>query len=214
MTITFPREFPIKRLTECTFELLDGVVVSPSANGKFLNRSQTSDPVWKGKFSTPPLNKEDRAIWGAWKKSLRGGLNTFRTYDLTKSPPRAYPTASAVTDISSTWSGFAVVTSLGAGGVLGLSGLPAGYKAMTGDHVSVEQSGRYGLYEILEDATATGGGVLTLTVAPFLHTSIFTTAAQARLWRARAQFVLDWQSWQEQATLNPTPISFEGYQVL
>jgi hypothetical protein len=85
---------------------------------------------------------------------------------------------------------------------------------MVGDHLALEENGKYGFYEILEDKTANGSGVVTLTVAPFIHTTLFSTAATARLWQPKAEFIIDWQSWKEQATLNPTPISFEAYQVL
>jgi hypothetical protein len=214
VTISYPREIPFPRLVECSFELLDGVTTSPSARGKFLNRSQVVEPMWKAVISTPPLNRADRAIWGAWKKSLRGGLRSFVAYDLTKSPPRAYPAATSAASISGAWDGTGTVTSIGTSGNITLGALPAGYKAMVGDHLALEENGKYGFYEILEDKTANGSGVVTLTVAPFIHTTLFSTAATARLWQPKAEFIIDWQSWKEQATLNPTPISFEAYQVL
>lgn len=213
MTITYPRLLPTERLVECTFDLMDGVVISPSGGGKFLNRTQTTDPVWKLKAMTPPLTREDRAIWGAWKKSLQGGLKTFRTFDHTKPNPRAYPTATIPQQISGGWNGLTTVTSVGLSGALSLAGAPATYQAKVGDHVSLIEGGRYGLYEILEDATAVAGAI-TLNVTPFLHTDIFTTAAVGRLWRPEAIFVIDWQSWQEPTGLNPQAISFEAYQVI
>lgn len=215
MAITYPRELPSYKLAECTFVLDDNVSMSPSARGLVVNRTQTIDPAWRAVITSGLLENEMRSIWSAWKKSLRG-LKTFVAYDLQRPTPRAYPAATAPGQISAGWSGTATVTAVGAvgaAGALGLSGLPSGYQAKVGDRVGLEQGGRYGYYEILEDNTAAGGAIV-LTVAPFLHTTVFTTAAVARLWRPKCQFVLDWNTWRETTVPDPTPVSFKAIQVL
>lgn len=212
MAITYPRDLPSYDLAECSFNLDDNVSMSPSARGLVLNRTQTLDPVWRAVITSGLLQTDMRAIWSAWKKSL-GGLRPFVAYDLQHPMPRAYPTATAPGHISAGWNGTADVTALGAGGALSLAGLPSTYKAKAGDRIGIEQAGRYGYYEILEDKTALAGAV-TLTLAPFLHTTVFTTAATARLWRPKCQFVLDWNSWQETTVPEPTPITFQAVQLL
>ncbi|TPK38703.1 hypothetical protein [Mesorhizobium sp. B2-5-3] len=215
MTITYPRDLPDYQLTECTFDLMDNVSSSASGKGLQINLSQVVDPTWKATIQTrlrKPTEYASTAIWSAWKKSLRG-MKPFVAYDFGRPNPIAYLTAAASTDIAPAWNGTATVTSLGLSGALGLSGLPATYQAKVGDRVGLEEGGHYGYYEVLEDKTAVAG-VATLTVAPFLHTTVFTTAAVARLWRPKCQFILDWNSWSAPATRDFGAISFNAYQRL
>lgn len=212
MTITFPRSLiSNSKMSECWFDIVDNVAVSPSNNGNMLNLSQINDPLWKGTFVTGILDVPTQAIWSAWRKSLRGGLQSFIAYDVRRSAPLAYPTAKVAADISSGWDGTATVTSLGTSGALALSGLPTAFQFKVGDRVGLEQSGHYGYYEVMEDVLASGG-VATVTVSPFLHTSIFTTSALCRAFRPLCQFIIDQSSWSELGTVQNTPISFNGVQ--
>lgn len=216
MTITFPR--PIvnnSRMSECWFDLVDNIAFSASANGNLLNLSQIADPQWSGTFVTPTLERTERPIWSAWRKSLRGGLNKFTAYDVRNAAPFAYPNAKAPGDILSGWSGLAGVSSVGVSGALALSVLPAGYQFKAGDRVGLEQSGSFGYHEVLEDIAADGSGNVTVTVSPFLYSSLFTVGvAQCRVWQALCQFMIDQSSWSEQGTVENTPISFKGIQRL
>lgn len=215
MAITYPRPLPNNgRMQECWFDIVDNVAFSPSGrNQTLINLSQVDDPVWRGTFLTPPLEHEERPVWSAWHKSLRGGLKFFVAYDVRHSRPRAYPSANASTDIQGGWNGTAVVSSV-SGATLGLTGLPANYQFKAGDRVGLEQSGKYGYYEVLEDITANGSGVASITVAPFLHTGLFNTSAVCRVWRPLCQFVIDQNSWSEQGTKEIAPVSFNGFQRL
>lgn len=215
MTITFPRPIVDNlRMSECWIDLIDNVAFSPSNNGNKLNLSQIADPQWSGTFVTPILERSARPLWSAWRKSLRGGLKTFTAYDARNAAPFAYPNAKLSTDVAPAWNGLATVTSVGAAGVLALAALPANYQFKVGDRVGLEQSGKFGYYELLEDVTANVLGVATITVAPFLHTTLFTTSAVCRVFRALCQFMIDQSSWSEQGTVENTPISFKGIQRL
>lgn len=207
-------DLPSTRVVECTFTLSEGTVSSGFNRGMAFNISQVTDPIWQVMVETAPLDREDRQKWHAWKLSLKGGLNRFRCFDIGQMAPLAYEGAQTPQEIDSGWAGTATVTSLGASGALTLGGVPAGYIASAGDRVELSEGVYTALYEILAPATATSGDALSLTVAPFLHTSTFTTAAVARLWRPRALFIMDHTSWSHQVVANPTPATFEGYQVL
>lgn len=222
MAISYPRDLPDYLLTECTFELLEGVVSSPFGRGKSINRSQTTDPVWKASIQTIDFwldNRADAQAWSAWKLSMRGGHKTFVTYDKTRENPLAYLGADDPTDISDGWNGTCGINSFAGREGLTLANMPVGYQARTGDRLGLEQSGRYGYFEILESKTANGSGQMYLPIAPFLPivsdtgALLFTTAAIARLWRPKAKFVIDWRSWQQRGLATPEPASFEAYQV-
>lgn len=207
-------DLPSTRVVECTFSLDEGVAGAGYNGGKSFNLSEVRDKTWRVKVETAPLNRADRQVWNAWKLSLRGGMNRFRCFDISQMAPLAYEGAQTPQEIASGWAGTAAVTTLGLSGALTLGGVPAGYVAFIGDRVELSQGGFTALYEIIAPATATSGGALALSVAPFLHTSTFTTAAVARLWRPRALFIMDHTSWSHQVVADPTPATFEGYQVL
>ena len=207
-------DLPSTKVVECTFSLLEGTVSSGFNRGMAFNVSQVFDPTWRVLVETAPLDRADRQKWHAWKVSLKGGLNRFRCFDIGQMAPLAYEGAQTPQEIAPGWSGNATVTSLGTSGALTLGGVPAGYLASVGDRVELSQGVFTALYEIIAPATATAGGALALTVAPLLHSSTFTTAATARLWRPRALFIMDHSTWSHQVIADPTPATFEGYQVL
>lgn len=217
MTITYPRALPEnEKMQECWIDILDNIAVQPSGRGSFVNLSEVNDPVWRGTFLTGILEREVRPVWSAWRKSLRGGMKTFVAYDVRHSRPLAYPTANASTDISGAWAGTATVVAVAPGddrSQLSLSGLPTTYQFKAGDRIGLEQSGHYGYYEIIEDKTASAGAAI-VTVAPFLHNTIFTTSAVCRIWRPLCQFIIENSSWSEQGTVEKSPISFNGIQRL
>ncbi|KKX25288.1 hypothetical protein [Rhizobium sp. LC145] len=207
-------DLPSSKFVECTFTLLDGVTSSPFDRGMSFNLTQVTDPVWRAHVETWGLDRPEKQVWSAWKHSLRGGLNRIRAYDIARSAPLAYRNAKSPAEISSGWNGAGTVNSLGAAGALTVSGLPTGYQALPDDRVGIEQNGRYGYYAVLQPATANGSGVISLTVAPFLHTSYFSSGAVARLWRPMALFVIDWKTWSLSETRDLEPASFDAYQVL
>jgi hypothetical protein len=207
-------DLPALDLVECTFSLTEGTVSTPLNRGMAFNITEIFDPMWRVTVETPQLAREDRQIWHAWKISLRGGLNRFRAFDMGQLAPLAYEGAQSPSQIGSGWSGSASVVSVGLSGALTLAGVPGGYRASAGDRVELAQGPFTALYEILTPSTATGGGTLSLSVAPLLHTDTFNWSATARLWRPRALFIMDHSTWSHQVVGSPTPATFEGYQVL
>lgn len=196
MALTFPRPLPECGLRSGTLTLAENVAMSPSGKGAFANLTQVNDPVWLFAGETYTLRPALRAEWGAWKISLQGGLRSFLAFDTRRRAPLAYAGARSPDDIKAGWAGTANVVTLGAGGVLTLSGLPAQYRFTPGDRIGIEQGAplRRGYYEVIEPAGADGAGSATVTVAPFLHTALFSPGAVARLWRPVCELVLDWPS--------------------
>lgn len=213
MAISYPRELPSYRLTDGSIDLVANVSMSPSGKGAFMNLTQVSDPVWRGRFVTIPMPLGQDAAWVSWATSLRGGFRSFIAHDPRHKQPLAYRSAQAPADIAAGWGGTGTVAALGTGGVLSLTGLPTSYQITAGDRIGIEQGGRRGYYEALESVTATGGEA-AVTVAPFLHTSLFGVGALARLWRPACEFTIDWQSWSQTGEANFPGFSFEAWQKL
>jgi hypothetical protein len=205
-------EIPSYSLVECTFLPANSVGRARIGGGVAVSLTETMETVFRVQIETIPLNQAARQAWHAWRAKLRGGLDMFSLYDVTKRNPLNYPTAAASTDISGSWDGTADVTSLAASGVLGLASLPAGYVLSAGDYIGLEESSRYDLYTVASNVTANGSGVASVSVLPYLRTGIFTTAAVARIWRPKATFVFEPESWSESAGLVPSSIAFTGIQ--
>jgi len=205
-------EIPSYKLAGCTFRLSESVGRARIGSGTVVSLTETMDAVFRVDVLTIPLSPANRAAWLAWKAKLRGGLDLFSMYDVTKKNPLNYPTATASTDISGSWDGTADVTSLGASGAMGLASLPASYVISAGDYIALEEGSRYDLYQVSANVTANGSGVASVSVRPYIRTGIFTTSAVARLWRPKATFVIEPESWSESAGLVPSPISFSGIQ--
>lgn len=202
--------------SECLFELNENAVASPSGRGLFINVTQTGDPAWQGTFVTGDLSFFDLAQWKAWKKSLRGGFVPFTAFDDRYPSPLMYPDTENPQDVFDGWDGTATVTSLGLSGLLSVSGLPEYYEAVPGDRVGLEQGDYRGYYEIVQGGTVGSAGTLQVSVLPFLHTTLFTTAAVARFWQPRCKFILNLDSWAEQDGGDPMfkKLSFQGWQML
>jgi hypothetical protein len=205
---------PYTNLAYCLFSPIQNVVSASMGRGLTVNVFEISEQLFKVDIQTVAMipHAAPHAAWRAFRAQLRGGLNTFSTWDVNKRTPLAYPNATSAASISGAWSGTAVVTSLGASGALGLSGLPANYAFSAGDYIGLEEGGRYDLYEVATSVTANGSGVVTVSVLPYLRTTVFTTSAVARIWRPVAAFILDPASWQEDGSYNLCRISFSGTQ--
>lgn len=216
MALTFPRPLPECGVRSGTLSLAENVAMSPSGKGAFANLTQVNDPVWLFACETFTLRPVPRAEWGAWKNSLQGGLRSFLAFDSRRRAPLAYAGARSSVDIKAGWDGTANVVTLVGGGVLTLSGLPAQYRFTAGDRIGVEQGAplRRGYYEVMEPAGADGAGDAVVTVAPFLHTALFSPGAVARLWRPVCELVLDWNSWRDENGGLPRlgTISFSAWQ--
>lgn len=208
-------EIPTYSLRQCTIVLENAVGKSRINGGAVLSLTEVFDPIWTVNIETLLLEERERSQWRAWKNKLRGGLDYFSLYDISKPYPynyRDYTSPYSIGAASPSWNGTATVTALGASGALGLSGLPANYVITEDDYIGLEQSSRYGLYAAAETKTANGSGAITISVRPYLHTGIFTTSAVARLWQPKATFIIDNDSWSESMVLDPTSISFRGVQ--
>jgi hypothetical protein len=206
-------DLPSTSLQECTFFLDDGTASVRSGAGRFINVSQIMDPSWRAKLQTGALDQAGRQAWTAWKAKLKGGLNRFLAYDVSRQNPLNYLGARSAADIASAWAGTGTMTTVGSGGAMSIGGLPAAYVASAGDRLALESGGYFGYFEILTGGVASAGGALSIEIAPNVN-SYFAPGSTVRLWRPRALFVIDWQSVQMSVIANPSAISFDAYQVL
>lgn len=210
MMITYPRELHSYRLSTCTFTFNDGVSISRTGRGRAVSAVEDSDPYLGLTVQTGRMPLSERHPWEAWKDSLRGGLKSFLAYDISRKEPLAYP--DGVSEITTgTWDGTGSLTDLDAHLITATSA-PSGFKMTAGDHIGLVEDGKYGVFRVTEDATATTS--IAVPVDPFVPTTVFSTAATVVFWRPKAEFILLSSTWSNPVNTEFAPISFEAVQKL
>ena len=210
MVVTYPRDLHNYRLSTCTFTFNDGVSVSRTASGRAVSAVEHSDPYLGLKVQTPRLQISERHPWEAWKDSLRGGLKSFLAYDISRKEPLAYPNG-VPQIVAGTWDGTGTLSDLDAH-LITATGAPTGFKMTAGDHIGLVEGGKYGVFRVTEDATATTS--IAVSVDPFIPSTVFTTAATVVFWRPKAEFILLSSTWSNPVNTDFAPISFEAVQKL
>ncbi len=206
-------DLPTTQLQECTFTLDDGTARSATRGG-FVTITQIYTPFWRASIQSIPLNQAGQQAWTAWKAKLRGGLNRFRAFDISRRTPLNYLGARMPGDIAPGWEGGAVLSAIGENRhQLSFSSVPAGYVASAGDRISLERLGKVELVEITDTAVASAGGVLAVSVEPPISPLDFPVSTPARLWQPSALFAIEWESWRLSVTATASPVSFTAIQV-
>lgn len=208
MAISYPRDLHSYELIESTFELITFVGINRLENNRAISAVDHLDPYWEAKFITRRLYQHERAAWKAWKDSLRGGMQAFLAYDITRKYPIAYPNG-VPEIIATTWNGQGDVTAL-SGRLITCTGAPSGFTLKPGDMVGLVESGAYGLFRVTEEVVATSS--IAIPVEPLIPLTLFSTSAVAYLYRPKAMFTLDPESWDGPANMDFASISFSAIQ--
>lgn len=211
MTITYPRALPHHRLVDCTFSLVEPVSLSRGQGGRAVAAVEFADPYITATFETPPMSWRERSEWEAWRASLRGGLKSFITYDVSRSELAAYPDG-VPEIIAETWNGQGAATTV-AGYQITASGVPNGFKLMPGDLIGLQAGNplRRWVGFVSEEATA-GASTITVPVEPALPTTIFGIGATVVFYRPHAEFILLSDTWSCSKRDFLAPVSFEAVQ--
>lgn len=193
MTITFPRDLPsVLEVVDEDFTLVRDQNTNRRKGAKS-QVSDRSDPYWSVEWTTTPIDKDEFQELEAWLMSFKGGMLDFLGYRVDRPYPKNYR------------EGFDGLTRHGGGAFAGdayvdavtsttitISGLPTTFALKAGDMVGLSEDGNRGLYQIMEDATASAG-VVTVTVESFVLTTIFSAAAAAHFDRPPCLMkVVDW----------------------
>lgn len=178
--ITFPRDMPSVGALAQSFEPDRVDYLSPEAGGR-LGSVAAGSPLWKMAISLQNMAPDDADIWRAWVPAQRGSGRLFYGRDLDRPYPKAYR------------SGFAGMTRVGGGAFDGsatswsealdtenssrvtLNGLPANFVLSLVDYIgfrwddpaySAGNMKRRALVRVVEAATGSAGGAVTVTSEP------------------------------------------------
>jgi hypothetical protein len=186
MPITYPRDL---RLLETVLgyspEPRLRRRVSTASLPAGLQVMETGTPVWTGQWRTIPLTQSQRRPIEAWLDSL-SGARSFLAYWPTKCWPAAHPGG---TIVSGAWANSLTVTAVTAT-TISATAPNAELRLRAGDMVGLEQSSKFGLYRVLEDAQP-AGGVIVLEITPRPAVGLFGSGAVLRLNRPVCEMILD-----------------------
>ncbi|QTL01909.1 hypothetical protein J5J86_13950 [Aquabacter sp. L1I39] len=215
MAITYPRALPADiRWLKSTLSLPRGNALNRLSSGA-LQAAEVDEPLWRASFVSEPLVWSERRLWEAWERTLRGGIGTFLAYDWVGSYPLQY--GAAVLDLTraggGSYNGTATFVSCTAT-TLTLSGLPNGYQAKTGDRLSFAWNNGRAYHEVAEDAVASSGGALTVTVEPYVRAPYVDAGTDVALVRAPLVLQMDPDTWSSPDDLGAQRISFTAVQVI
>lgn len=127
--------------------------------------------LWQGSVNFIPMDQRDAKSIDAIMSFLQETGVYFRIYDRTAQFPRNDPTGTVLTTTPT-------LTAVNANNHdITISTLPAGYVLSSGDMFNFAYGTRLALHRIVVGATASGGGVATVTVTPPIRPGFTLSAA-------------------------------------
>lgn len=176
--------------------------------------SQRGRPKWVAEIEIPLMFRARSQLLSAWWHQQSVGLNTFTMTHPQQTFPVTYKDGFAGIDraVGGAFDGTATVTALTTNSI-SLSGLPADFALNQGDLVGLVESERYGLFEVAADVTGSASGLVTLSVQPFITTSVFTISATANFASPLVEMRVNPGSFDAQRTANAPPATFSARQV-
>lgn len=211
MVITYPRALLSHDLVDCTFNLVEPVSISRAQGGRAVAAVEYADSYLTATIQTGMLTWQERNEWEAWRASLRGGLKSFVTHDVSRSQPLAYPNG-VPEIIAETWNGQGTATVV-AGYQITTSGAPEGFTLKSGDLIGLQAGSplRRWVGFVSEEAVA-GASSITVSVSNAVPTTIFTTGATVVFYRPQAEFILLSDTWSCSKRDFLAPVYFEAVQ--
>jgi hypothetical protein len=194
MALTYPLALPFSRFVRTRFEIVPVVARNRIGSGATFAR-EIAPAFWRAGLTSAPHREDEFGRWLAFFDALRGGAKSFLLFD----PHRCFPIA------HSGFTGTGAIASISSPRQIGVSGLPGAFKLTAGDYIGFERSGRYSLHRVVADATASGGGAVSVSIEPALAPQ-FTAGSLVRLNRPVGEFMLD--SYSAERRSGKKPVSF------
>ena len=133
---------------------------------------------WEADIALPPMTRADAEDWIGWLMGLNGQEGTFLMGEPVNTSPRG------------TWAGTPLVNGSHAARAksIAMDGFTAGATVKRGDWFQIGTGSSSRLYKVVQDATASGGGTLTLEIWPGLRATLadnatLDTSSPVGLWR-------------------------------
>lgn len=128
------------------------------------------NPLWQLSAQSKMLTPNVLDYWRARLKALENGLQTFYGYSLSRTYPILYRNGSWPTGLSFSGTSAVLATVNANRKAITVSALPAAFGISIGDYVQI---GSTDLHQVVEAATASGGGLTPeFEVRPFIWSGV------------------------------------------
>lgn len=166
MSISFPRDILLDFPGWSTdFDLMYRQEQSRTTGGRTIVKD-LGTALWAASYASRVMRANELDRWKAILNSLDGGAQTFKGYPLSRVYPIAYPNGSWPTGAGFDGDSCELNSIAVNNKAISIKSLPAAFKLSVGDYLRI---GVGKLYQVMEDATASGGGVTpTFEVRPHL----------------------------------------------
>lgn len=215
MSISYPRALPaFIRPTRASRLRLDRFEDLSRNLGGQVFVQEIAPARWRIDIATQGLSASESIQLDAWIESLSVGRTFLAGHPANCLPQSIWGTGFAGLlqhGGSTPFDGTASVDDVTAT-TIALADLPSTFALEAGDLIGLVESGVYGLFQILEDVSASSGAA-TVTVEPNINLSLFSDSAVAQLSAPKAEFHLEPGSY-ESAGVRRLGASFSGVQKL
>ncbi len=204
MALSYPLAMPVKGVRSTQFSIERHESINQLNSGA-TPTTELAPPYWQARIETANIQRRTERFkkWRQFTDGARGSMKVLLLWDADLPIPQAYNTLTGMTKAGGgAFIGTGDVDSVTNAYARQISGLPANFVFTAGDYISFMKSGRYSLHRLVEDVTANGSGVVTVTVEPYIS-NVFDAAATFNVYRACGEFLMDSKS------LN-TPRDLEG----
>ncbi len=214
MPLTFPLSFPDDSFGLVEFDIKRFTTRNYMYGGLTQSR-EIADPRWMATFqieSYVATNSQDLVRLGAWEAFYDAlqDAKQFYAYDRARAYPALYPEGKGL----GIWSGLGSATAITASTITGkLSGF-SNLQVKAGDHIGLEQGGKFSLHRAVEDRTASGSSFGPVQVEPFINTASFGAGAIMRFIRAPCVMIPVPDSRRAPKSISEASLSFQGMQIL
>lgn len=177
MALSFPLAltfFQGLRVADVALDLPPGATQSRTRGGEVV-RADTHARLWTGQITLTPMRHAEAAAIAAKVRALRDARATLFVHPYPLWAPQADPGGVILGAATPT------IHTVSSGRLLRITGLPAAYTLKAGDYLSFAYGSsptRYGFFQMVEDATASGAGLTPLfEVTPALPAGLTTGGA-------------------------------------
>ncbi|WP_435371429.1 hypothetical protein [Mesorhizobium liriopis] len=185
--------------------------------GRRTETQYVGTPWWTMSLTSEPLYERGRGIMDAFSMSAGDGGECFLAHDVWRPRPIRMDQGVPLSGTKAgggAFDGTATLQSITNTRTIVVSGLPAGFLLSAGDYVELRMSAlKRSLHRILADATASGSGVVTLSIRYGLDTQHFTTAAVVNFEKASCVMQMDQGSYKAPSNKSNRQASFSASEV-
>lgn len=173
-------------------------------------------PYWRASYGPGWLDLLDYGRMDAFIMQAGDGGEVFRAYDVFRPRPMRHDTGLPLSGnraAGGAFDGTATLAAIVNPLTISVSGLPAAFRLSKGDYVELRKGNASSLHRITDDAIATAGGTVTLSIRYALDTQNFGLTSQVRFEKPSCLMQIDPGSYDAEKSRTSRRPSFTAEEV-